>query len=59
MSNSPLSLSSEEKAMLLEILENTMRNVLVEESRTEAITYRKYVQEKEHLIASILEKLKS
>jgi len=58
MPDSQLTLTNEERTMLVELLEAAMKNVLVEEHRTEAMSYRKLVLEKENAIARILEKLK-
>jgi hypothetical protein len=58
MPDSQLTLTNEERTMLVELLETAMKNVLVEEHRTEAMSYRKLVLEKENAISRILEKLK-
>jgi len=58
MPDSQLTLTDDERTMLMEILETAMKNILVEEHRTDAMSYRKRVLEKENVIAKILEKLK-
>ena len=57
MTESPLTLTTEEREFLVGLLQNTLKNVLVEEHRTRAPTYREHVLHKEELIASLLEKL--
>jgi hypothetical protein len=59
MPDSQLTLTDEERTMLVELLETSMKNILVEEHRTEAMSYRKRVLDKENAIARILEKLKA
>jgi hypothetical protein len=58
MPDSQLALTDDERKTLVEVLESAMKHILVEEHRTEAMSYRKLILEKENAIARILEKLK-
>jgi len=53
-----LTLTEEERVELLNFLEQGFRDVLVEEHRTEAPDYREYVQRKETVLRSVIDRLR-
>jgi len=53
-----LTLSEQERVDLLNYLEQGLRDVLVEVHRTEAPEYREYVQRKEAVLRSVIDKLR-
>ena len=57
MTESPLTLTTEEREFLVGLLENTLKNTLIEEHRTRAPAYREHVLHNEELITSLLKKL--
>jgi len=57
MEVSQITLSGEERACLVELLQSTLKNQRVEEHRTRAPTYREQILEQEKLIESLLAKL--
>ena len=59
MSNFQLTLTAEEKSLLLEVMEAALKNALVTEHRTDALTLRKDLVERENRLTSILQKLKA
>jgi len=54
----PLSLSEEERAFLLSLLEQGLRDKRVEEHRTEAFDFKEYVQHQEDLMEGLINKLR-
>ena len=52
-----ITLSGEERACLVEVLQLTLKNRRVEEHRTRAPTYREQILEQEELIERVLAKL--
>jgi hypothetical protein len=57
MSDLQLALTSEERDCLVELLEESLKNTLLEEHRTRAPAYRDHVVRREELIRSLLAKL--
>jgi hypothetical protein len=53
-----LTLSGEERSLLLSFLEQKLRDKRVEEHRTETFEFRDYVQHEEAVIQSLLDKLR-
>jgi hypothetical protein len=58
MAELQLTLTDEERAFLVDILETSLKNTLVEEHRTRTPTYREKVLHQENLITQVLGKLK-
>jgi len=54
-----LTLTTEERDVLVGLLETLMKETLVEEHRTESSSFRDRIIKREHLLASILSKLGS
>ena len=52
-----LTLSDEERQFLQGLLENVLKEALVEEHRTRKLSYRKHVVDQEKTISAILSKL--
>jgi hypothetical protein len=52
-----LTLTEEERAQLLNVLEQVLRDKHVEAHRTEAFNYRKVVEREEALLQSLVDKL--
>ena len=57
MEESQITLSEEERACLVEVLQSALKNRRVEEHRTRAPTYREQILEQENLIENMLAKL--
>jgi hypothetical protein len=57
MAESQLTLTAEERAFLIGLLEMTLKETRIEEHRTRTLNYRQYVLEKEQIIAAVLSKL--
>jgi hypothetical protein len=53
-----ITLSPEERSLLLNFLEQKLRDKQVEEHRTESFAFREYVQHQEELLQGILDKLR-
>ena len=53
-----LTLSSEERSLLLNFLEQKLRDKQIEEHRTEAFEFREYVQHEEAVLLGLLDKLR-
>jgi len=58
MAEAQLTLTAEEKQFLVGLLEISWRERLVEEHRSRKPSYREFVLQQEHLIESILDKLR-
>ena len=58
MAEQNLTLTSEERNCLISLLEAILKQTRVEEHRTKTLTYREHIVEKEHLVESVLNKLK-
>lgn len=54
-----LKLSSEEREVLVQVLQQLLKEVRVEEHRTRTLTYRESVVEREKVIEQLLSKLKN
>ncbi len=54
-----LTLSGEERSLLLNFLEQKYRDKQIEEHRTDAIDFREYVQHEEAVLRGLLDKLRS
>jgi hypothetical protein len=57
MAESSLNLTGEEGKFLVELLERTLKDTLVEEHRTRTLSYRDHILQRENLISSLLHKL--
>ena len=57
MAQSQLSLTDEQRTLLVDLLESARKETLIEEHRTRAPTYREHVTERSELIADLLAKL--
>jgi hypothetical protein len=57
MADTQLAISNEEKAFLLELLENSLHETRVEEHRTRVLSYREHVVRHKELIVELLKKL--
>jgi hypothetical protein len=57
VSESPMTLTAEEHEFLVSLLKFVLKNALVEEHRTRALSYREHVLHKEELVAGLLKKL--
>jgi hypothetical protein len=57
MDESQITLSGEERACLVELLQSALKNRRVEEHRTRAPTYREQILEQEKLLENMLAKL--
>jgi hypothetical protein len=53
-----LTFTNEEREFLVGLLETALRETRVEEHRTRAPSYREHILQKEHLVESVLSKLK-
>jgi hypothetical protein len=53
-----LTLSEEERSLLLEILEPALRAKHIEAHRTDAIDYKRYVEHEEELLQRLVDKLR-
>ena len=58
MAESHLTLSEEERDFLVGLLKVTLKDAQVEEHRTRTLSYREHIVHREHLIESLLHKLK-
>jgi hypothetical protein len=58
MNEMNLSLTGDERECLVELLDHILDEVRVEEHRTRTLSYRESVLNREHLIESVLGKLK-
>jgi hypothetical protein len=58
MAESNLTLTNEERECLVSLLETVLRDTRVEEHRTRAPSFRDHILQKEHLVESVLSKLK-
>ena len=59
MAESNLTLTNEERACLVNLLETVLRDTRIEEHRTRAPSFREHVLQKEQLVESVLKKLKT
>jgi hypothetical protein len=57
MGDSQLTLTEEERRLLADLLERTLKAKRVEEHRTRALTYRDVVLHEENLLQQVLDKL--
>jgi hypothetical protein len=57
MTNSTISLTTDERAWLRGLLENALKETQIEEHRTRTLSYRQHIIHNEELIQSILNKL--
>jgi len=53
-----ITLSGEERSLLLNFLEQKFRDKQIEEHRTDAIEYREYVRHEEGVVKGLLDKLR-
>ena len=53
-----LTLTEEERAQLLNLLEQAFREALVEEHRTDALDFKAYVRHKEAILKGLIDKLR-
>jgi len=53
-----VSLTEEERSQLLSFLEQVLRDKEIEEHRTDALSYRSFVQHQEDLLRSLIGKLR-
>lgn len=53
-----VALTEEERAQLLNWLEQRLRRVLVEEHRTDAADYKEYVRHQEEILENVMKKLR-
>jgi hypothetical protein len=53
-----LTLSEEERAQLLSLLEQVLKEKQVEEHRTDAFAFKEFVQHQEALLQSVIDKLR-
>jgi hypothetical protein len=53
-----LTLTKEERECLVSLLETALRDTRVEEHRTRVSSFREHILEREHLVESVLSKLK-
>ena len=58
MADVQLTLTLDEKTLLTTVLDAALKNALVTEHRTDALTLRKALVDKEDLLSSILEKVR-
>lgn len=57
MADTPLTLTAEERNLLVELLEMSLKEARIEEHRTRAPAYRQIVLHREELLVSMLRKL--
>jgi hypothetical protein len=57
MNDLHLTLTSEERDVLVDLLSMMLKETRVEEHRTRTLTFREHVVEREHVIEKILERL--
>ena len=57
MADMPLSLNTEERSFLVQLLETALKNHRVEEHRTRTPTYREQILQEEKLLEQLLSKL--
>ena len=58
MAGLQLLLTADERQFLVDLLESTLKNTLVEEHRTRAPNYREHIVEREELITGLLTRLR-
>jgi len=59
MAASTLTLSNEERTLLLQLLEQILRDKHVEAHRTEAFDFKKFVQHQEDILQGLIDKLRT
>ena len=59
MAESNLTLTNEERACLVSLLETVLHDTRIEEHRTRTPSFREHILQKEHLVESVLNKLKT
>ncbi|HET6349990.1 MAG TPA: hypothetical protein VFH88_12995 [Candidatus Krumholzibacteria bacterium] len=59
MDTSNITLTSEERALLVEVLESALKDTLIEEHRTRVPTYREAVVRHGEVLTGLLDKLKA
>jgi hypothetical protein len=59
MAESTLTLTNDERACLVSLLETVLHDARIEEHRTRAPSFREHILQKEHLVESVLNKLKT
>jgi hypothetical protein len=57
MTDLPITLTVEERDYLRELLEQTLKDIRVEEHRTRVLNYRTHIVQQEQLLRSLLAKL--
>jgi hypothetical protein len=57
MAETQLALSTEERELLVNLLESSLKRTLVEEHRTRGPTYREHIVQQEELMEGLLRKL--
>ena len=57
MTDTPLTLSTEERSLLVQVLETSLKNHRVEEHRTRTPAYREQILQEEKLLEQLLTKL--
>lgn len=57
MSEQTITLTTEERQLLVDLLQNALQETRVEEHRTRILSFRELIVEKEKLLLAILEKL--
>lgn len=57
--NITLTLTGEERTELVRLLEQTLKEKLIEEHRTDALSYRKEIIHEEEVLKSILQKVRA
>lgn len=58
MPETSITLTAEEHQLLVEILETILKETRVEEHRTRTLSFREHITHKEHLVESLLNKLR-
>jgi hypothetical protein len=58
MAEQQLTLTDNERQVLQELLEETLKETRIEEHRTRTLSYREFVVQRENAIASVLNKLR-
>ena len=57
MPDTQLTMNEEERACLVELLENALKETRIEEHRTRAPAYREHVERREKLLIAVLDRL--
>ena len=57
MADCQLTLTSEERELLIDVLEDVLRDIRVEEHRTRAPSYREHILHREDLITDLMNRL--